>query len=290
MTRLLHTLLAMCALVFATASDSLRAQTLSPGEAEIQKCQDKIAAVHRELLGRYEDSLHELQITFQKAADLEGALAARTERQRVAKEQTLNDQTMVAEPKALRALQMQTATRIQEIVAQVVGETLPRLVEYKKALTVAGKLDEALAVRAGIARLQADFVPLVRPEPGAVVVAETLLQAYASDRARADKAFKGQKITVRGVVGGYRPDPADAKAYLVFLSGNGSAGWVQCEFPAATHRFREDKQFNATSLVISSKSNESAVLRLQKGQTVEIRGVCDGWDEVVRIGKCEFGP
>jgi hypothetical protein len=66
------------------------------------------------------------------------------------------------------------------------------------------------------------------------------------------------------------------------------AGLVQCSFAASDFRFREEKQFNSTTLVISSKADESAVLRLQKGQAAEIRGVCEGWDEMVRLSKCDF--
>src|SRR5437667_142068 len=80
-------------------------------------------------------------------------------------------------------------------------------------------LDEALAVRESIEKLQNGYVPVIRADAGKVVAAETLLNAYAADRGRADKIYKGQRITVRGVVGGFRPDPANAKLYLVYLTG-----------------------------------------------------------------------
>src|SRR4029434_11040784 len=65
------------------------AQTLNVGESEGQKYEERIASVQRDVLGRYDDSLAELQLGFQKAADLEGALAVRAERQRVAADQSL---------------------------------------------------------------------------------------------------------------------------------------------------------------------------------------------------------
>lgn len=268
---------------------NVSAQNVSVGEAEAQKCEERIGAVQRDVLGKYEDALAELQLGFQKTADLEGALAVRTERQRVTAEQTLTEKHFVAEPKALRALQTQTFTKAQELISQLIAETLPKLIELKKQLTVAGKLDEALATRSAVERLQNNHVPLVRPEAGTIVPADSLLVAYGGDRARADKTYKGQRIIVRGVVGGFRPDPADARNFQVFLTGSGSGGWLQCTFQATEHRFREEKaSFNTPVLMIASKENEAATVRLQKGTTMDLRGTCDGFEEVVRLSRCDL--
>ena len=277
MPRILPLLLAIL-----SAAAPLLAQSV--GEAEAQKCEEKIATVRRDVLAKYEDSLLELQTGFQKTADLESALAARAERQRVAAEHALSDKNLVNEPKALRALQQATVQRMLDLTTQLVQETLPKLVEFKKSLTIAGKLDDALAVRAAIERLQNAHVPLVKAEAGSTVAAEVLVTAYGADRARADKTYKGQKITVRGIVGGFRPDAADAKVWLVYLTGPGGGGWVQCSF-AGELRVREEKAaFGASVLVISSKDDNA---RLQKGQTVEVRGVCEGFEETVRLTRCD---
>ncbi|MEA3209284.1 MAG: tRNA anti-like [Chthoniobacter sp.] len=269
-------------------SGAIQAQSSTAGEAEAQKCEDRIAAVQRDVFIKYDDALAELQAGLQKTADLEGALAVRAERQRVAQEQVLSEANLAAEPKTLRALQAQTIARMQEMVKQLVAETLPKLVEFKKQLTVAGKLDEAVAVRAAIEKLQNAHVPVARPDAGSIVPAETLLVAYGGDRARADKTYKGQKMIVRGVVGGFRADPADAKNYQVFLTGGTTGGWVQCTFHGGDHRFREEKAaFNVAVLVITSKDTDSGGARLQKGSPLDVRGICEGWDEVVRMNKCE---
>ncbi|MHA3775312.1 OB-fold protein [Verrucomicrobiota bacterium sgz303538] len=262
------------------------AQAISAGEAESQKSLDQIASVQREILNRYDAALQELQSTFQKSADLEGALAVRGERQRAAKAGTLTEKDLLSEPKALRAIQTQMLSKLNELTMQIVQEAIPRLIESKKALTIAGKLDEAVAVRSAIEKLQNEYVPLTKPDPAVAVQVDTVLQTYAADRARADKIYKGNRMAVRGVLGGYRVDPADAKQYLIYLGGN-SGGWVQCALSASDYRFREEKQFNGTALLITPKDNDSAVLRLQKGQNLDIRGTCDGWDEVVRLNKCE---
>ena len=275
-------------IVIALLIVPLLGQTPNPGEVEAQKCEERIAGVWRDVLGKYDDALAELQAGFQKSADLEGALAVRTEKRRLAEEGALTEKHLVAEPKTLRALQTQTIARMQELTAQLVSETVPKLIEYKKSLTVAGKLDEALAVRAAIEKLQNGYVPVTRADAGKVVAAETILSAYAADRARADKIYKGQRIVVRGVVGGFRADPADAKQYLVYLT-SGSGGWLQCAFAAGDFVIREEKQFNNTILVISGKGKDAATLRIQKGIAADIRGVCDGMDEMVRLVKCDAG-
>ena len=271
----------------AGLAPAARAQSAAAGEAETQKCEDRIAAVRRDVLNKYDDALAELQITLQKAADLEGAVAVRAERQRLAGEAALSDKDFVAEPKALRTLQTQTAGKMQDLVTQLVSEAVPKLVELKKQLTVAGKLDDALTVRVAIEKLQNGYLPATRAEPGSLVAAEALIIAYGGDRARADKIYKGQKIVVRGAVGAFRPDPVDGKSYQVFLTGGAAGGWVQCAFHAGENRFREEKAgANVSLLVITGKDGDT--VRLQRGSAIEVRGVCEGWDEAVRLAKCEI--
>lgn len=276
-------------IAIAMLTAPLRAQTPNAGEVEAQKCEERIAGVWRDVLGKYDDALTELQAGFQKAADLESALAVRAEKARLTADGLLTEKHLVAEPKSLRTLQSTTIARMQELTSQLVNDTVPKLIEYKKSLTVAGKLDEALAVRSAIEKLQNGYVPVTRVDLKSAVAAETLLNAYAADRARADKIYKGQRIIVRGVVGGYRQDPADAKQYLVYLTGGTSGGWLQCAFHAGDVQVREEKQFNNTVLAITGKGKDAATLRLQKGVLVEIRGTCEGMDELVRMAKCDLG-
>lgn len=262
-------------------------QSATAGEAEAQKCEDRISAVQRDVLNKYDDALAELQITVQKAADLEGALAIRAERQRVAKEQSLSEKDFVGEPKALRTLQTQTAGKMQDLITQLVSDTVPKLVELKKQLTVAGNLDEAMAVRGAIEKLQNSYLPATRVEPGSMVSAEALIMAYGGDRVRADKVYRGQKIVVRGVIGAFRPDPADAKSYQIFLTGTSAGGWVQCSFHSGDNRFREEKGgYNVSLLVITGKDGET--VRVQKGSSLDVRGVCEGWSDAVQLTKCEI--
>ena len=255
------------------------------GEAEAQKVEDRIATVRRDLLSKYEAQLGELQVQFQKAADLESALAVRAERVRVQGEQVLSDKNVVPEPKSLRSLQQATVARLSELVSGVVADALPRLVEYKKQLTMEGKLDDALAVKQAIERLQNANVPITRADPGGIVAADVLLRAYSADRVRADKTYKGVRIVVRGVVAGYRVDPADGKNLHVYVSSAGTTGWVQCAFSLGQWRYREDRGPGGTILVLIPRDGTEA--RMIKGQQIDILGDCNGWDELVKLTKCD---
>ena len=279
--------LAILSVVVASQACALAQLTLSPAEAELQKCEDKIASVRRDVFGKYDDQLNELLLTTEKAGDLEGALATRAERQRLATEQDLNEANFVTEPKVLRTLQTQTLTKLRDLTAQLIQDSVPRLVEFKKQLTMAGKLDEAVNVRNAIDRLQNSHLPIIKADASTAVPVETLLLAYSSDHGRADKTYKGQKVLVHGIIGGYRQDPAEAKTYQIYLTGSTGSGWVQCGFSAPEFRFREEKgSFGALTLVMTNREGE-ILARLQKGQVVDARGLCQGLDDVVHLDRCD---
>jgi hypothetical protein len=108
--------------------------------------------------------LAELRGAYQKAADLENALLVRAELQRLTSEgeRPLDASNLVEEPRLLKEAQAELLAKQNEMISQIVQTTVPKLVEIKKALTVAGKLDEAVEVRSAILRLQDDASPAQR--------------------------------------------------------------------------------------------------------------------------------
>jgi hypothetical protein len=276
----------LCVLVLVTCLSQGRAQSVAAGEAEAAKCLDRIAGVERDVLGKYESGLVDLQAQCQKAADLDGALAVRAERQRLQSEHVLSEKNFVNEPRSLRTLQQQSVDKMTELKAGLVSDYVPKLVELKKALTIAGKLDDAVLVRGQIEKLQNDNLRLARTENGESVAADTLITAYAADRTRADKTYKGVRMVVRGVVGAFRPDPADASRYTIFVTKGQNTGWISCSFNTGKLRFREERQFNTNTLVVLDKAE--VVARVQVGQSLDIQGVCDGFEDTVRLSRCEI--
>ena len=257
----------------------------SLGESEAQKIEERIVTVRRDLLSKYETQLGELQLQLQKIADLEGALTVRDERTRVHAEQALSAANFASDPKSLRTLQQTTLTKMNDLVSGTVAESLPKIVELKKQLTVDGRLDDALAVKQAIERLQNANVPITRAESGGIVPAETLLRAYGADRLRADKTYKGVRIAVRGVVAGYKLDPENGKSLLIYLTGGTTAGWAQCAFNLAQWRYREDRSASGMVLVLIPK--DGGEVRVSKGSQMDILGDCTGWDEMVKLTKCD---
>ncbi len=257
----------------------------SLGESEAQKIEGKIANVRRDLLSKYETQLGELQLQLQKIADLEGAVAVRDERTRAHSEQALSVANFASDPKSLRTLQQTTLNKMNDLVSGTVAESLPKLVELKKQLTVDGKLDDALAVRQCLERLQNANVPITRAESGGIVPAETLLRAYGADRARADKTYKGVRVAVRGVFAGYKLDPENGKSLLLYLAGGTSNGWVQCAFNLAQWRYREERTSSGIVLVLIPR--DGGEVRAAKGALLDILGDCTGWDEMVKLAKCD---
>jgi len=278
--------IAPIAFILASFGAEVRSQTVVSGEAEAAKCLERIASVERDVLGKYEDSIAELQLQFQKAADLDAALAVRSERQRLQTEHKLTEKNLVNEPRSLRTLQQQSMAKMAELTAALVNETLPKLVELKKTLTVAGKLDDAVTIRGLIEKLQNDHVRVERPENGQFVPAENLLLAYAADRDRADKTYKGVRLSLRGVVGAYRQDPADSRNYVIFLTKGTNSGWIACSFDTGNLRFREEKQFNTSYLLVID--HNEIIARVQAGQSLDVQGTCDGFQDTVRLSKCEI--
>jgi hypothetical protein len=173
-----------------------------------------------------------------------------------------------------------------ELTSALVNETVPKLIEMKKSLTIAGKLDDAVAVRTLIETLQGDHLRIEKPVANAVVPADTVIQAYSADRNRADKTYKGARMTVRGTVGAFRPDPNDPKNYVVYVKGGSNSGWVGCYFNGGSLKFREEKLVTPNQLILFQRDGD-IVARLQVNKTVDIRGECDGFEDVVRLSKCE---
>ncbi|MEY5014514.1 MAG: tRNA anti-like [Verrucomicrobiota bacterium] len=245
---------------------------------EVTNLEKLIRDVRSDVVSKYEAGLSELQVGYQKAADLEGALAVRRERARLQEERALAESNLVEEPKQLRAFQDQYLQNQQRLVVQAVNNALPRMVELKRALTVGGKLDDAVRVRDEIRRIQQAYLPEMRSGEGEVVTAEEVAGAYAANAERADTAYRGRKLLVRGRVVSFRDGKEGGKASLVLAGGEGR--FVEVGMVEGT-RVRAETAGVAGGIAVTVP--DGAVLRLGKGQVVEVRGRCEGLDGVVRL-------
>ena len=189
---------------------------------DLTKIERRIQEVRVEIGNRYEKKLGELRSAFQKLGDLENAVVIRDEERRlVGADIALDPQYLVQEPRALRDAQAELLGKQKEMLIQIVQESLPKLQELKKTLTVSGRLDEALEVRRIIADLQDIVSPAEKVDNGTLVAAEDLYQTFQSSRPRADKMYKGRSLVLRGKVAGARPDPRDPSVTVLVLFGGG---------------------------------------------------------------------
>lgn len=269
----------MVGVAFGQAVGEARAAAEPLLGMEVTNLEKLIRDVRGDVVAKYEVGLSELQVGYQKAADLEGALAVRRERARLQEERGLAEANLVEEPKQLRAFQDQFLQNQQRLVVQAVNNALPRMVELKRSLTVAGKLDDAVRVRDEIRRIQQAYLPEMRSGEGEVVTAEELAGAYAANAERADVAYRGRKLVVRGRVVSFRGEGKDGgKASLVMSGGEGR--FVEVGMAEGT-RVRAETAGVAGGIAVTL--GDGAVLRIGKGQVVEVRGRCDGLDGVVRL-------
>jgi hypothetical protein len=257
---------------------------------EIEKSERQIREVRVEIGNRYEKKLSELRLSYQKGADLENALAVRSEEQRVETEpnRPLESRNLVEEPFLLREAQTELLAKQTEMITQIVQAIVPKLVDVKKALTVAGKLDEAVEMRNTIQNFQDAMSPAQRLTNNALVTAEEVFQAYQSSRERAEKMYRGPRLNLRGKVVGVRPDPKEAGALTLVLYGGAEGALVDCAFSSSEYRVREERVGQNVFFVVARNSGDpsSPILRAQRGGLVELLGKCEGADGAVRFGGC----
>lgn len=284
------------ALVFAvgclTCVSPVRGQlgALGAVQAEIERSERQIREIRVEIGNRYEKKLLELRTGYQKAADLENALVIRGEQQRLTTEveQPLSERNVIEEPRALKEAQLELLQKQSEMIAQVVQISVPKLVEVKKSLTVAGKLDEAVEVRAAIARLQEVNAPARTVSNNTAVTADEVVREYQASRERADTLYKGPRLLIRGKVAGVRPDPRDPSASTLVLFGGAEGVLVDCAFSSADYRVREERVGQNVVYVVARTNNDPNVLRLTRGAQAEFYGKYDGAEGVVRFTGCSL--
>jgi hypothetical protein len=104
-----------------------RAQTVAAGESEAAKCLDRIAAVERKSSESTRIVSENCSFSFKGRRPGRGS-GGRNERRRLKAEHRLTEKHLVNEPRALRTLQQQSVSKIAELTAALVNETVPKLV------------------------------------------------------------------------------------------------------------------------------------------------------------------
>jgi hypothetical protein len=255
--------------------------------ADLKRAEEEIRTVRAEYGNQYRRKLTELRAGFQKAADLEGALAVRELEKKLEDAAVpLDAKDVVQAPRSVREAQLELLGKQRDVLGAILQKALPKLVEAKRTLTVAGRLDEASEVLNSIQGLY-DGVsgPADKVANGTVVLAEELYLAYQASRKRADQVYRGRPIALRGRALGIRPDPRDPAAMVLVVFAEVEGGFVDCAF-GGSMRLREERQGQASLFVLGRGPSDPSPFRFQKGTAIEVLGKCEGWDDGLRLQEC----
>ena len=125
---------------------------------------------------QYAKELEALAKSYQAKGELESVFAVKNEQDRFMNSGRIEDANIVPSPVELRNLQAQYKALPEQIGQQTAKQYLTSLEEKKKNLTVEGKLDEAMAVKKDIEKLQARYsVEATKPRPPHVIVGKWLV-------------------------------------------------------------------------------------------------------------------
>jgi hypothetical protein len=256
-------------------------------KGELKRAEDDTRTVRTEIGNLYRRKLAELRAGFQKAADLESALVVR-EQEKLVEESPipLDFKDVVGAPRTLREAQIELLTKQRDLLGAVLQKTLPKLVESKRAFTVAGRLDEATEVLNAIGSFYDSLLgPPEKIANGTAVLAEDLYMAYQAARKRADQVFKGRTIALRGRALGIRPDPRDAASSVLVVYAEVEGGFIDCVFKG-NFRLREERQGQNVSYVVNQGPTDANTFRFQKGTSIEVFGKCEGWEDGLQLKEC----
>ncbi len=145
----------------ATANDEAIGALKTAFEQQLARIVGEGDAAQQALKRDYPQILAGLQTRMQQAGNLDGWTAVNAEIKRFSAEQTVPEASAAALPADLLTLQARYRATRDDIVRERTTKTmdlvtryLARLDDLKRNLTIAGKVDEALAVNAEIARVK----------------------------------------------------------------------------------------------------------------------------------------
>lgn len=155
----------------------------------------------------YANELAALMKMFQTKGDLENALAVKKEKERAGKERRIEDGNIVHTPVELQNLQLKYRAAQGKIAQQTAKEFLTKLEARKKKLTLEGKLDEALAVKKDIEKIQRRYGDAMPYRTASIVGkwrrvagSETFTFTFSADGGAYVRSSRGYSITGRWAV------------------------------------------------------------------------------------------
>jgi hypothetical protein len=264
------------------------ATSLIPAEAQdasLKACQDEVAKSLAQLNQDYKNSLRELLREFQNVGDLDSFLVVREEITRFDKSPQIAASNIVKEPELLSILQMDCQSSCYEGTNKIVKRHINTLTPTQISLTRAGKIDEAVAVRAKVRAIQAAYKDSLawdttsRLAPRTYKVAsESLIMGFSRTEALAQRLFQDRRLLVSGVIGKLDRDFAHGDLFNVYFSSpEGFDMQVQFSFKTSEVEVKRAQVGGQEVAVFTKKGDkEKGPLTLKPGMSLEIEGRCEG--------------
>ena len=127
-------------------------------EDPITACEEAIRQKRVAIQAQYVGELEALEKSFQAKGALEDVFAAKGERKRFMETPLLTEENLVETPDALLELQRKYLELQQTVTTSVAEEFIARLEQQKQALTIEGKLEEALKTKNNAQALAGRFL------------------------------------------------------------------------------------------------------------------------------------
>jgi hypothetical protein len=142
--------------ICAVAAVALAADR-ADGDA-IAACEEAIRQKRVALQAQYVGELVAMEKSFQANGALEDLLVATAERKRFMDTPLIAEANLVKAPEAMRELQQKYIDMQQNAATSVAEEFIARLEQQKKALTIEGKLDEAVKAKKDAEQIQKRYL------------------------------------------------------------------------------------------------------------------------------------
>lgn len=126
----------------------------------IATCEEAIRQRRLAIQPQYVGELEALEKALQAKGALEDLLAAKAERERFIKTPLITEENVVESPDALRDIQQKYRETQQNLSASVAEEFVARLEQQKQALTIEGRLEEAMKAKVDAELVRKTYPPV----------------------------------------------------------------------------------------------------------------------------------
>jgi hypothetical protein len=142
-----------------------RGSDVAEGKAEgdvVTACEEAIRQKRVATQAQYVGELEAMEKSFQAKGALEDLFAVKAEQKRFLETPILAEENLMETPDALRELQREYLELQQHVTTSVAEEFIARLEQQKQALTIEGRLDEAVKAKADVQKISQRYMDSAR--------------------------------------------------------------------------------------------------------------------------------